>query len=146
MKQFINCHVPINTCNLRYSYCYVTQNEWLNATMSKFDCILEYIGYVLSKKRLGKFCDFNMYHVTVDGRDSVKEIPILTDLYYEIRDGKVDQNGENCLNTFMRECLGEKLYEDNEQYTKLRKSTINVKNKRKSCAYNFFKTFCRKEK
>lgn len=60
MKRFINCHVPVTTCNLRCPYCYVTQNKWWDAALPKFQYSPEYIGKALTQERLGGECHFNM--------------------------------------------------------------------------------------
>ena len=60
MKRFINCHVPVTTCNLKCPYCYVTQNGWWDAKLPKFKYDAEYIGRALTKERLGGVCHFNM--------------------------------------------------------------------------------------
>ena len=60
MKRFINCHVPVTTCNLRCPYCYVTQNKWWDSKLPKFDYSPEHIGKALTQKRLGGVCHFNM--------------------------------------------------------------------------------------
>ena len=36
IKRFIDCIVPINTCNLRCHYCYVTQNREFDKELPKF--------------------------------------------------------------------------------------------------------------
>ena len=60
MKRFINCHVPVTTCNLRCPYCYITQNKWWDNKLTEFDYTAEHIKKALTAERLGGLCHFNM--------------------------------------------------------------------------------------
>lgn len=60
MKKFINCHVPVTTCNLRCPYCYITQNKWWNNALPKFEYSAEHIKKALTSERLGGLCHFNL--------------------------------------------------------------------------------------
>ena len=37
LKRFIDIFVPTETCNLRCSYCYITQNRKFNGKLFEFD-------------------------------------------------------------------------------------------------------------
>lgn len=60
MTRFIDCYVPINTCNLRCPYCYITQSKRWDAPLPKIKYSTEIIVKALSKKRLGGICHFNI--------------------------------------------------------------------------------------
>ncbi|MCB5279191.1 MAG: radical SAM protein [Candidatus Cloacimonetes bacterium] len=60
MKRFIDCYVPVTTCNLRCSYCYITQSHAWKNKLPKFKYNPEYIGKALSAERLGGICHINM--------------------------------------------------------------------------------------
>jgi sulfatase maturation enzyme AslB (radical SAM superfamily) len=53
IKKFIECHIPITRCNLRCSYCYITQKEKYNDRMPRFTHRAEEIARSLSPKRMG---------------------------------------------------------------------------------------------
>lgn len=60
IKRFVNCSVPINTCNLRCKYCYITQAGQFNSKIEKFQHSPQYIAKALSVKRLGGTCFINL--------------------------------------------------------------------------------------
>ncbi len=60
MVRFIDCYVPINTCNLRCPYCYITQSKRWDAPLPKVTYATETIIHALSQKRLGGVCHFNI--------------------------------------------------------------------------------------
>jgi len=53
LKRFIDIHIPIETCNLRCSYCYITQHVKFNNIIPVFTHSPQFIRLALSKKRLG---------------------------------------------------------------------------------------------
>ena len=53
IKRFIDCYVPVTTCNLRCHYCYITQQRKFDAKLPEFKYSAEYIAKALSKERLG---------------------------------------------------------------------------------------------
>lgn len=59
MKKFIDCYVPITTCNLRCSYCYITQQRLFSKGIEELPHTPQEIRSALSKKRLGGTCLFN---------------------------------------------------------------------------------------
>ena len=60
MARFIDCYIPINTCNLRCPYCYITQSKRWDAPLPKVTYATETIIHALSQKRLGGVCHFNI--------------------------------------------------------------------------------------
>ncbi|MBE5812128.1 MAG: radical SAM protein [Clostridiales bacterium] len=58
LTKYIGCSIPIRTCNLKCSYCYITQsNRWDDA---KFEIKPKLIRKALTKKRLGGTCLINL--------------------------------------------------------------------------------------
>lgn len=60
MKRFIECFYPATRCNLRCSYCYITQQEKWADVLPKPKYSPEIIGKGLSKERLGGICHINI--------------------------------------------------------------------------------------
>lgn len=60
IKRYIECYIPITTCNLQCHYCYITrQGKWKNEIVP-IGHSPEEIRKALSKKRLGGTCLLNM--------------------------------------------------------------------------------------
>ncbi|MDM8203646.1 hypothetical protein QUW03_04590 [Faecalicoccus acidiformans] len=59
MKRFIECYIPISSCNMRCKYCYVTQNNWWNSKKPDFSFIPK-VKKAFSQDRLGGPCMVNM--------------------------------------------------------------------------------------
>jgi pyruvate-formate lyase-activating enzyme len=60
IKKFIDCQVPVNTCNLRCHYCYIRQHRKFNDKLPVFKYRPEYIGKAFSQERLGGLCCINL--------------------------------------------------------------------------------------
>lgn len=60
IKRFIDCTVPVVTCNLRCPYCYITQERKFLKALPTFRYTPEQIGAALSKERLGGICHINL--------------------------------------------------------------------------------------
>lgn len=60
IRRFIECYVPVTTCNLRCSYCYVIQQNRRNSHSSEFKYTPEHIGKAVSKERWGGVCLFSL--------------------------------------------------------------------------------------
>lgn len=60
IKRFIDCLVPVTTCNLRCHYCYITLRHQFDAKLEPFKYSPRYIAKSLSKKRLGGTCCINL--------------------------------------------------------------------------------------
>lgn len=60
MKRFIDVHIPINKCNLRCHYCYVTQTGDRDIESTPFSYSIETIKKALTVERLGGICHFNL--------------------------------------------------------------------------------------
>lgn len=59
IKKFIDCYIPVTTCNLRCHYCYITQQHQFENEIPKFPYSAEFMAKALSKKRLGGTCCIN---------------------------------------------------------------------------------------
>lgn len=60
IKRFIDCTVPVVTCNLRCPYCYITQERKFLKALPTFRYTAKQIGAALSKERLGGICHINL--------------------------------------------------------------------------------------
>lgn len=60
IKRFIECYIPVTTCNLRCHYCYITQQRKFSDALPKFTHTAEFIAKALSPERLGGICMLNM--------------------------------------------------------------------------------------
>lgn len=60
IKKFIDTYIPFNKCNLKCSYCYITQSNLWNLETPNIKYSPQYIRKALSKKRLGGTCLLNM--------------------------------------------------------------------------------------
>lgn len=60
IKRYIECHVPVTTCTLRCSYCYITQHRLFGGPLPDFRYSPEHVRKALSKERLGGVCLINL--------------------------------------------------------------------------------------
>lgn len=60
IKRYIECHVPVTTCTLRCSYCYITQHRLFEGPLPAFRYTPEHVRKALSKERLGGTCLINL--------------------------------------------------------------------------------------
>ncbi len=61
IKRFIDCHIPVATCNLRCHYCYITQEGKFEEKVKPLKYSAEYTAKkALSKERLGGTCLMNL--------------------------------------------------------------------------------------
>ena len=60
IKRYIDCGVPIETCNLRCHYCYITQKKLFSKTVTKFKHSVEEYKKAFSFERLGGACLINL--------------------------------------------------------------------------------------
>lgn len=58
-KRFIECLVPVTTCNLRCEYCYVMQLGGNSGKVTEFKYSLPQMTRALTKERLGGICYFS---------------------------------------------------------------------------------------
>lgn len=76
MRRFIECLIPLTMCNLRCSYCYVTQYKWEKNKSAHFLYNPKYIAKALSKKRLG---GISLISMTASGETFIaKELPFIS--------------------------------------------------------------------
>lgn len=59
MKRFIDCYIPVTTCNLRCNYCYITQTRKFRNKLPFFQYDADHIRRALSQERLGGVCHLN---------------------------------------------------------------------------------------
>lgn len=59
IKRYIDCYVPVTTCNLRCPYCYVTNHHLFKGPLPEFKYSPEHVRKSLSKERLGGTCLIN---------------------------------------------------------------------------------------
>lgn len=60
MKRLVNFGLPVAACNMRCSYCYVSQVGWNTGDMGHLDYPPEHIQRCLTQERLGGVCHINM--------------------------------------------------------------------------------------
>ena len=60
VRRFIDCHIPVTTCNLRCSYCYVAQQGLFKQQIPRFEHTAIEIREALSVKRMGGACVINL--------------------------------------------------------------------------------------
>ncbi len=60
IKHYIDCYIPVTTCNLRCSYCYVAQQGLFNRQVPKFEHTAREIRNGLSRERMGGTCVINL--------------------------------------------------------------------------------------
>lgn len=60
IHKFIECAIPIKSCNMRCKYCYVTQNKWWDSAKPDYTYCKSKIRDAFSAERLGGICMFNM--------------------------------------------------------------------------------------
>lgn len=53
IKRFVDCTVPVLTCNLRCPYCYITQERRFLSALPNFRYDAKTIGDAFSQERLG---------------------------------------------------------------------------------------------
>ncbi len=60
MKRFVECYIPITSCNFRCHYCYIGQTNAFKNEIPKIEYSNEYIVRAFSKERLGGACILNL--------------------------------------------------------------------------------------
>lgn len=60
MKRYVECYVPVTTCNLHCHYCYITRQKKWNEPQTPMEHTPQEIRKALSKKRLGGPCLINL--------------------------------------------------------------------------------------
>lgn len=59
IKRYIDCNVPVTTCTLRCSYCYITKHRLFDGPLPQFIYSPQHVRKALSKERLGGTCLIN---------------------------------------------------------------------------------------
>lgn len=60
IKRFIDCYVPVTTCNFRCHYCYITHVRAFSSKLPEFQYSADTVGKSLSEGRLGGTCLINL--------------------------------------------------------------------------------------
>lgn len=60
IKRYIECYIPVTTCNLRCPYCYITQHRLFEGSLPTFQYSPKQVRQALSKERLGGICLINL--------------------------------------------------------------------------------------
>lgn len=60
IKKFIDCYIPVTTCNLRCDYCYITQVKKFDDSVYEFSVSTDLIAKALNKKRWGGTLNINL--------------------------------------------------------------------------------------
>lgn len=60
MKRFVDCYIPITSCNFKCHYCYIGQTNAFKNEIPKIEYSNEYIAKAFSKERLGGECILNL--------------------------------------------------------------------------------------
>lgn len=58
--KFLDCYIPVTTCNFRCHYCYITQHKKWADKLPTFKYSPEHIAKALSKDRMGGTCLINL--------------------------------------------------------------------------------------
>lgn len=59
IKRFIDCYVPIESCNFKCHYCYISHLECFNGNTIRIDKTPSFIRKALSQERMGGVCMLN---------------------------------------------------------------------------------------
>lgn len=79
IKRFIDCGVPVLTCNLRCPYCYITQERKFQTKLPKFKYSAQTIGKAFDQKRWG-----GPVHINMCGGGETLLPPEMTSIIHEI--------------------------------------------------------------
>lgn len=60
LKKFFECRIPENRCNLKCSYCYLSQSHRMHNIKGKYKYDIEVIKKALTKERLNGICYFSL--------------------------------------------------------------------------------------
>lgn len=82
IKKFIDCYVPVENCNFKCHYCYISHLEHFNNKTIKIEKSPQFIREALSKERLGGVC---MLNFCAGGETLISNdvIPIVAELLKE---------------------------------------------------------------
>lgn len=79
IKRFVDCAVPVLTCNMRCPYCYIAQERKFLNDLPKFKYSAETIGQAFSSERWG-----GKIHINLCGGGETLLPPEITQILYEI--------------------------------------------------------------
>lgn len=60
IKRFLDCYIPVTSCNLNCHYCYISQLDAFQRKLPQFNFTPEHIGKAMSVERLGGPCVINI--------------------------------------------------------------------------------------
>ena len=110
LKRFIDVYLPITVCNLKCSYCYITQQNLFNIPPQRLKYSPTQIGLALSKERLGGVCCFNICGggetmLSPDFIDVVRAILEQGHFVMVVTNGTISKKIEELLSVFPEEFL-----------------------------------------
>lgn len=79
IKRFVDCTVPVLTCNLRCPYCYITQERKFLSALPNFPYDAQTIGRAFAPERWG-----GIIHINMCGGGETLLPPEIIDIVYEI--------------------------------------------------------------
>lgn len=128
LKRFIDCYVPVTTCNFRCHYCYITQLRKFDDKLPTFKYSPEYIAKALSKERLGGVCCLNF----CGGGETLlppEVVPIIRALLEEghfvmvVTNGSMTKRFEE-ISTFPKELLERLFFKFSFHYLELKRMNM----------------------
>lgn len=147
IKVFIECLVPITSCNLKCEYCYVIQENRRKMEIPKFKYDAKRIGKGLSKKRLG-----GIAYISICGAGETLIQQEVIDIVYELlkeghyvnitTNGTLTNRFDYIINNFPKEYLERLHFAFSFHYLELKKLNLlerftnNIlKMKENGCSY-----------
>lgn len=124
LKRFIDVYLPITVCNLKCSYCYITQQNLFNIPPQRLKYSPTQIGLALSKERLGGVCCFNICGggetmLSPDFIDVVRAILEQGHFVMVVTNGTISKKFEELLSVFPEEFLERLFFKFSFQYLEL---------------------------
>ncbi|MDR0486485.1 MAG: radical SAM protein [Elusimicrobiota bacterium] len=156
IKRFIDCFVPVSTCNLRCHYCYVTQSGEADNKLPEFHYSAKHIAQALSKQRLGGICCMNFCGagetlLPPEMPDIIKELLLEGHYIMTVTNGTAKSRFDE-ITTFPKDILERLFFKFSFQYLELKRLNIfeeffgNIeKVKKAGCSFSVELTPCDEE-